>query len=388
MKSYVTLGFRNLSRRRSRSLLTALGVVLAIGFTVGLLSISEGFMSSLDELMNSGGPNLFLRPKGSAKMPFGMQGSAFLDAKLEKIVRGIPGVEYVEPVYQAFSVDGGSTGFGAMMTMVSGLRADEFFKVRPGARVTRGRFYKDNDGKVVVLGAVVAENSKKRVGQTLELISGQKLKVIGIMEKSNEPFDYFAYAPIKTLQEIYNDKGRVSYYLLKTDKKMSMDKEVSLLKRAFPQLDVQSVEQLVEDAKKMMSMARAVHFGVSCFALLIGVLFVACTMIMSVSERIREFATLRVIGASKAFIVKMILSESLLLGAFGGLAGCGLGFILSKMIDALIFHFVGDTFLHTLVSPRIFLTGFLIALLIGTFAGLFPARMILRRNLSESLRYE
>jgi len=49
---------------------------------------------------------------------------------------------------------------------------------------------------------------------------------------------------------------------------------------------------------------------------------------------------------------------------------------------------VGDTFLHTLVSPRIFMTGFMIALLIGTFAGIFPGRMILRRNLAESLRYE
>ncbi len=388
MKSYVTLGFRNLSRRKSRSMLTALGVVLAIGFTVGLLSISEGFMHSLDELMKSTGPNLFLKPKGGAKMPFGFQGTAFLDAKLEGIVRGIPGVKYVEPVYMAFSVDGGSTGFGPMMTMVSGLRAAQFFKVRPMARVESGRFYNDGDGKVVVLGSVVAENTKKHVGDYLSLISGERLKVIGVMEKSNEPFDYFAYAPIRTLQSIYSDPGRVSYYLIKTDDNSDLNKVVADMERAFPKLDVQTVEQLVQDAKKMMSMARAVHFGISCFALLIGVLFVACTMIMSVSERIREFATLRVIGASKGFIVKMILAESLILGAAGGLAGCLLGFVLSKIIDALMFHFVGDTFLHTLVSPRIYVTGLLIALLIGTFAGIFPARMILRRNLADSLRYE
>ena len=52
MNSHVKLGCRNLSRRRSRSLLTMLGVVLAIGFTVGLLSISEGFMNSLDEILS------------------------------------------------------------------------------------------------------------------------------------------------------------------------------------------------------------------------------------------------------------------------------------------------------------------------------------------------
>ncbi|MFA6451185.1 MAG: ABC transporter permease [bacterium] len=388
MKSYIVLGYRNLSRRKSRSLLTAVGVVLAIGFTVGLLSISEGFMKSFDQMLDSSGPNLFLRPKGGSKMPFGMQGTAFLDAKLEKIIRGIPGVNNVEPVYLAFSVDGATAGFGAMMTMVSGMRGDTFFKVRPTAKIAQGRFYKENDGKVVVLGSIVAENSKKRIGESLELISGQSLKVIGILEKTGEPFDYFAYAPLATVQNIYSDPNRVSYFLIKTDSNVSTEKVSALLRRAFPQHDVQTMQELIKDAKKMMSMARAVHFGVSCFALLIGVLFVACTMIMSVSERVREFATLRVIGASKGFVAKMILSESLMLSAVGGFFGCCFGYLLSKVIDALIFHFVGDTFLRTFVSPRIFITGFLIALLIGAFAGLFPGQMILRRNLSESLRYE
>jgi putative ABC transport system permease protein len=389
MKSYVKLGYRNLSRRRSRSFLTVLGIILAIGFTVGLLSISEGFMRSLDNILTSAGPELFVRPKGGSKMPFGIQGTALLDENLGRIVRGIPGVKYVEPVYMAFSVDGGMTGFGAMMTMVSGLPCKDFFKVRPDAQLASGRFFKnDNEGKVVVLGSVVAENTKKKIGDTLELINGVKLKVIGVMKKSNEPYDYFAYAPIATLQNIYGDKNEVSYFLIKSDGKKSIESVSKLLAKAFPHLDVQTVKELITEAKKMLSMARAVHVGVSCFALVIGVLFVACTMIMSVSERIREFATLRVIGASKGFVAKMILSESVILSVAGGAAGCLFGFMLSKAIDLIIFHFVGDTFFSTYVSPRIFITGFSIALLIGAFAGLLPSFMILRRNLSDSLRYE
>lgn len=389
MKSHITLGYRNLSRRRSRSLLTMLGVVLAIGFTVGLLSISEGFMRSLDDMLKSSGPELFIRPKGGSKMWFGMQGAALLGTDIEPVIRGILGVEYVEPVYVGFSVDGDMTGFGAMMTMVSGMPREDFFKVRPTARMANGRFFKsDDEGKVAVLGAVVAENTKKKVGDTLELINGVKLKIIGILEKTDEPFGYFAYAPIGTLQKIYGDEDKVNYYMIKTDGKTSPDKVAKLIGRAFPKLDIQTVKELIKEAKKMMSMARAVHFGVSCFALVMGVLFVACTMIMSVSERIREFGTLRVIGASKGFIVKMILAESVILSAVGGLVGCLFGILLSKAINLLIRHYVGETLLSTFVSPRIFTTGILIALLIGAFAGLLPAIMILGRNLADSLRYE
>ncbi|HOO56297.1 MAG TPA: ABC transporter permease [bacterium] len=389
MKSYILLGQRNLFRRRSRSFLTVLGVILAIGFTVGLLSISEGFMASLDEILVSSGPDLFVMPKGGSKMPMGMQGTALLDENLIQIIRGIPGVHYAEPIYMVFSVDGEGAGFGSMMTMVSGHTHENFFNIRPNAKLKEGRFFdSDDEGNVVVLGGLVAENTKKKIGDELELISGHKLKVIGILETADDPFDFFAYAPIRSMQKLYGDPDKVSYFLVKSDDDKDPGDVAPLLEKAFPNLDIQTVTELVSEAKRMMSIARAIHFGVSCFALVIGVLFVACTMVMSVAERIREFAMLRVIGASRNFVMKMILSESVLLSAVGGVFGCVFGIVLSKLIDLLIGHFVGETFVKTLVSPRIFITGILIAVLIGTLAGIIPAIMILKRNLADSLRYE
>jgi len=208
------------------------------------------------------------------------------------------------------------------------------------------------------------------------------------MEKTDEPFDYFAYSPIASLQKMFRDSGRVSYFLVKASEEAGPESVSEKLSKAFPHLDVQTVRELISEAKKMLSMARAVHFGVSCFALVIGVLFVACTMVMSVSERIREFATLRVIGASKGFVIRMILAESIILSVVGGALGCCIGVALSKLIDLLIGYFVGETFMSALVSPRIFAVGLLISVLIGAFAGLLPAAMIMRRNIADSLRYE
>lgn len=388
MKSYVVLGCRNLTRRRSRSLLTILGIVLAIGFTVGLLSISEGFMKSVDDVFNTAGPDLFMVPKNVSKMPFGMQGTATLDESMGKAIGAIRNVRVVEPLYMTFSTEGGGTGFGYPMSMVVGIPAKDFFVVRPTATIEKGRFIRDDDDKVVALGGVVAENVHKTVGDSIELISGEKLKIVGIFRKDNKPYDFFAYAPIKPIQKMFKQEGRVSSFLVKLDNPREAEKSAKLLTKVFSGMDTQTMDKMINDAKKMMGVARGIHMGVSCFALIIGVLFVACTMIMSVSERVREFATLRVIGASRGYVVRLIITESVLLSAVGGLLGCGFGTLLSGFINRLLAYSLGETFFKAFVSPRIFAIGFCIALLIGVLAGIFPAMMILKKNLSESLRYE
>lgn len=391
MKSYMRLGLRNLARRRSRSFLTAAGVILAVGFTVGLLSISEGFMRSFNNVLTAQGPDLFVMARGESKMPFPLRGTSTIDENMWRIVAGIPGVRQAEPVYSTFCVSSGAGIMGAMggmPTIVAGIPTKGFFRMRPGATVEKGRWLRESDGGSIVLGGVVAENLGKGLGDDVELISGAHLKVIGILRKDNAPYDFFSYTPLKPLQKIFGIKGRISYVLVKSERPDDMDALVKRLKKAFPNYDVQSVSELADQAQQMMSMARAIHFGVSCFALIIGVLFVACTMIMSVAERIREFAALRVIGAPRGYVMKLIMSESVALSFSGGLLGCLFGVLLSKLIDFMIFKFVGETFLHTYVSARIFGIGLGIALLIGVVAAILPALMILRRNLAESLRYE
>ncbi|MEW6202797.1 MAG: ABC transporter permease [bacterium] len=387
MKSYLRLGARNLLRRRSRSLLTALGVLLAIGFTVGLLSISEGFMRSFDELFGRTGPELFVMAKGEAKMPYPLRGSAMIPEETLKKAARVNGVENAEPIFQTFSIHG-SGGLSGMPTMVAGVPPETFLKMRPTAQIAKGRFLKKDDTLVAIMGDTIAHNLNKTVGDEIELVTGVKLKVVGVMKKSGYVFDYFVYAPLKVIQYLHETPKRIHFVMVKLENVDEIDVVTKRLKKEFPKMDVQSINELIDEAKKMMTIARAVHFGVSCFALVIGVLFVACTMIMSVSERLREFATLRAIGAPRSYVLKLVLAESITLSLIGGIGGCLFGMLLSMGIDRLLMIFVGETFLQTYVSPRIFSGGLAIALLIGAFAGILPGFLILRRNLADSLKYE
>jgi len=390
-RSYLTLGYRNLTRRKSRTLLTLLGVVLAVGFTVGLLSISEGFMSSFDRVMGTAGPELFVVPQGQGKMPFpmsmGCSGGA-LDEKSASVISGIPGVITAEPMIRMFASKKDAPGMlGDMPMMTFAVPPETFFKLRPDAKIKQGRALRKSDNRVHVAGFVMAQNLELKVGDML-LVGGEEFEVIGILERAGQPYDYFGYIPLTSAQQIRELQGKACGMMVKLDSPANSDSVQKRIRVLFPNVDIQSVEEIAEKFQSMMMMSQAVHFAVSCFALLIGVLFVATTMIMSVSERVREFATVRVIGASRGYVVKMIMAESLMLSVLGGVGGCILGYGLSKGIDWLNYIYFRESFMQTWVSPKILIIAMAVSLLIGTFAGILPALNILKKPMAENLRYE
>ena len=389
--SYLTMGYRNLTRRKSRTGLTLLGVVLAIGFTVGLLSISEGMMRSFDTMFGMQGPKLYMLPAGNKKVPMPMAfmcGGKALDENYVAVINGLEGVKIAEPVVQLFATkEGEGLLTGDMPQMVLGVPPEDFFENRPDAKLAQGRALKPSDKYSVVVGHIMASNLQLKAGDELG-VGGKKFRVAGVLEKGGAPYDLMGYIPLRTAQAIREQPGKVCAIIIKLKSPRYTDRIKKDVSRLFPVADIQDMTEIVERAKGMMALAQAVHFAVACFALIIGVLFVATTMIMSVSERVREFATLRVIGASRGYITKMIMAESLCLSVIGGILGCGFGYALSKIIDVLIRLSVGETFMRTFVSPKIFLIAAAISLLTGTFAGLLPVRMIMKRQLAESLRYE
>ena len=390
-RSYLTLGFRNLTRRKSRTLLTLTGVALAIGFTVGLLSISEGFMKSFDRVMGTSGPELFVVPQGQGKMPFpmsmGCAGGA-LEERSVSVMGGIQGVTMAEPMIRMFASKKDAPGMlGDMPMLTFAVPPETFFRLRPDAKIKHGRAMRKSDNRVYIAGFVLAQNLELKLGDSL-LVGGESFRVTGIMDRAGQPYDYFGYVPLAAAQQIRELDGKVCGVMVKLDNPARAKDASRRIKALFPKVDIQSVEEIADSFQDMMMMSQAVHFAVSCFALLIGVLFVATTMIMSVSERVREFATIRVIGASRGFVVKMIMAESLILSLLGGAAGCLLGYGLSKGIDWLNFVYFRESFMQTWVSPKILIIATAVSLLIGTFAGIVPALAILKRPMAENLRYE
>jgi putative ABC transport system permease protein len=217
---------------------------------------------------------------------------------------------------------------------------------------------------------------------------GRNFTVVGVLKRLGGFEDGLARVPLKTLQEVYGREGLVNFALIKVKDINRVDKTTSMIEENFPELSALTVEELVAQTNELLGIARAIHLSVASVSLLIGILFVFCTMLMAISERVHEIGILRAIGASRTYIFKLIVVESMIISIIGGAIGCVGGFALSKVINFGLAELVGVTFIETVVSPRLIIAGIIIALFVGGFAGLYPAWKASKQNILEALRYE
>jgi putative ABC transport system permease protein len=120
-------------------------------------------------------------------------------------------------------------------------------------------------------------------------------------------------------------------------------------------------------------------------SLIVGGLSIINTMIMSVFERTREIGIRKSLGASNLRIVLQFLKESALIGLIGGLVGLFFGWLFTVAANA-----AGSAsgIVLFLLTPRVIIWSVLLAVLLGTFSGLFPAIRAARMNPVQALRYE
>jgi len=388
----IKLALRNLTRRRTRTILTILGVAIAITFTVGLLSITEGFISSFEQSTEERGEDIFVLPEEVAGHPMPMMesyGARFPEEYVGDI-QSIDNVKAVYPVYTQTLYFG--TGGKPMEDYIglNGVTPAFLTELRPFLEVEHGRLLEEGDEYKLVVGSAVAEAQGLEVGSTLppELTKGQGFEVVGILKSSGGFDDFLAYAPIETLQGLYGDQDKLTIAAVTVKDLDKTEETAREITEALPNVAARTMEELVSMMSDFLSMARAMHFSIASIALLIGVLFILSTMLMTVSERMKEIGTMRAIGVSRRTLFRLIVTESLITGLIAGALGCLGGFGLSKLISYAIAEFAGVAFLQTMVSPRIFAAGLLIALLIGALAGLYPAWRISKVNIVEALRYE
>ena len=118
-----------------------------------------------------------------------------------------------------------------------------------------------------------------------------------------------------------------------------------------------------------------------CGAVTFTILLVSAnTVAMAVRERTREMAILRTLGYTPGEILQLVLGESVLISLIGGLAGLGLGMLLSKGMQSSGFGFQGIKWQAAAIVLGM-------AAIIGLFAALVPAMIASRRNVVESMRF-
>jgi len=381
------LALRNLIRRRVRTSLTVLGVTVAIAFTVGLLSISEGFIVTTNRALARQGEHILVLPEEMAFHPLPLLealGSYIPEEYLDR-VRRMDNVKGAYPVFtQTLMVGPGMASWLALNGVTPAFLED----LRPYLKLESGRFFDKGERDVVVVGSLIAKMMKLRVGDKLDL-RGRELKVIGILKPGGGLFeDFIGYAPLGTVQELMESEGRLTSIAVTVNDLDRAAETAEAISRALPGVRARTREETLGQMMDFITRARAIHFSVASIALLIGILFVLSTMMMAVSERVKEIGVLRALGASRGLVFRLILGESLMISLGAGILGCAAGYGLSKAIVYGVSLAVGEGFLQPMVTPRILAIGLVTSLLVGAIAGLYPAWRTSRTNIVEALRYE
>ena len=247
----------------------------------------------------------------------------------------------------------------------------------------------ESDSRVVV-GPSLAGQYNVTVGSTIE-IEKHELEVSGIMETRSAFLSRSVIMPLKLAQETFRYPMQVNMVIVTPDEKADENELSDRIEKEISYVMALSDHERNELTEPILSQVETWNMGIKSVLFFLSMVLVTVVAVMNVSERRKDFATLVAIGASRGFIVRVVMTETFLIGLFGGLIGLVFG-----TIGAL---WLGSTYTGipiTLFFPGVFEVvplSFMLQILVSTvtvscIAGVIPSIAATRMNITEVLRAE
>jgi putative ABC transport system permease protein len=208
--------------------------------------------------------------------------------------------------------------------------------------------------------------------------------VVGIYETGLAYEEIGVVIGLREAQSLIGKPRQVMYYGIKLRNPERAEAVRDELAAAFPDIDFALTADIAESLSGLRVVKEMVG-TISFLAVFIGGVGMLNTMLMSVLERTREIGVLRALGWRRRYVLGMILQESLVLGAVGGVCGIFLGLGLTGLL-LLVPGMFGA--IEPVYTPQLFVQAMVIALIAGALGGLYPAWRATRMRPVEALRYE
>ena len=372
--SFTGFAWKNLWRRRLRTLLTLGGIAMAIGAFVALVGFSRAFEDEWLRLYSSSGTDIAVVQE------------TFLNTSVDESagvkLRSLPVVAQAMPMIfnmMSLTPDVNALIFGWQ---------DNSYEFDSLTFTAGGRFH--NGKPEVILGDSLARNLDKKVGDSLE-IQGAGFIVAGIFHGGTALEAGAVIMPLDQLQQLTSLVGKVSGFHVRLRPAPPGEAPDRYLKRAQAQIESAlpglRAQPAVERASnnQLVQLAQAVAWGTSAIALIVGILGIVNTMAMSVFERTREIGILRALGWKSWKILLLIQTEAAVLGLVGGVLGIVIGSGALRLLSRLP---QTASIVSASVSSLHLLEALAIALLSGLVAGAVPAWRGAHLSPVEALRHD
>lgn len=360
----------NLAHRPIRSLISITAIALEVTLILLIVGLCYGIMNDAKNRNVGIGFDVIVQPPGSSFFS-GISGAP-VSVKVADVLRRMPHVKIVSPVVWAIATGGG-------VEVIDGIDPTSFQELGgPFHYVAGGPFHGPND---VLVDDYIARQRHVKVGDPMTIL-GNEFHVCGIVENGRGARKF---VPMETMQEMIGAPGKASVFYMKLDDPANTPAVVEAIKKQ-PGMETYSVRSM-EDYLSMMTPSNLPGFrpfigvviGVS---LIIGFLVIFQAIYTAVMERTREIGILKSLGASKLYIVNVVLRETLLLA----IAGIIVGVVVSLTARLGIQH--RWPLVHIDRSNEWILRAALIAI-VGALAGaIYPAYKAAQKDPIDALAYE
>ena len=153
-------------------------------------------------------------------------------------------------------------------------------------------------------------------------------------------------------------------------------------------LNCWSMADMINEMQASSKSIQLMLGGIGGVAMLVAAISITNTMLMSIYERTREIGVMKVLGCKMSKIGSMFLTEAGFIGFGGGMAGLGLSYLLSFIINTVISASGGGESFRSVIPPYLALGGVAFSVLIGILAGLYPSQRAMRLSALAAIRNE
>ena len=341
-KDYFTLALNAVLRRRKRSILTLLGIIIGIAAVVSLITLGQGLKNSISGQFNAlGNDKLIISAKGSA-LSIGLSTDAVkITTKDLKAIHDTPGVKRAAGfIYTSARIEyNRNVRYFAVSGYPTNHEEVELLWEASNYKLSTGRIIEDGDTYKAILG--YAYTDENLFGQPLTLgdkiiVQGKTFKIIGFWDKTGSPpDDQGIIIPYQTYEELFNKHDELGMIIAQTESGENVDHVAEILNKELRKsrnidagkedFAIHTPKQLGAAFETIINMVQVVLIGIAAISLAVGGVGITNTMYTNVLERTREIGLLKAIGAKRKDIILIFVLEAGLYGLVGGIIGVLIG---------------------------------------------------------------
>jgi len=316
--------------------MTCLAVALAVSLFLGAMGLHDGYAAALSHSIDRMGFHVLVTAKGcpyetATLVLRGGDIPMYVDESLVEMLRA-------DAAYESgtrFLMQGLENGENAVFTVFLGVD-DQFMKLKPWMKLQQGDWFSAPDSSEAILGYNVAENLRKKAGDTIEVTRyGRTLSVRGVFDRTGSQDDGMIFLPLEFSQKLFDRQSKLTGVGVRlTD----MTRLGPFLDRVFeiPSMQAITVSQIRGAILDLLGTARALLLLGTLVAVAIAALGVFNSVLVSVTQRREELGVLKVLGASPAQVFAVVTAETVLVGLLGGIAGAALAVVAAALSDDFV----------------------------------------------------